>query len=122
MNYSNEEKIKEIYKFLYKYLYVVLREESLAQDLTQETLYKYIKCKIVFSDDASERAWILTVASNMCKNYWRSVWYKKVIPLTDNFEIIQISNPEIQFKNVSEEEQELIINQLNFEEVLHEKN
>lgn len=29
---------------------------------------------------------------------------------------------QIQFKNVSEEEQELIINQLNFEEVLHEKN
>lgn len=121
-NYSNEEKIKELYATLYKYLLVVLKDESLAQDFTQETLYKYLVSKAIFTDEISERAWILTVASNMCKNYWRSVWYKKVIPISDDFEIIQTITPENSY--ISSEENKHLMQEVmrlpsKYREVIH---
>lgn len=60
-------------------------------------MYKYLKSNIDFSDSLYERSWLLTVATNLCKNHWRSTWYKKVIPLSDKNNLICQYTPESNF-------------------------
>ncbi len=48
--------------------YSYLHNMSDAEDILQETLIKVIKNKPVFESSAHEKAWLITVASNLSKN------------------------------------------------------
>ena len=75
---TKEDKINLYYPMLYRYVVIRLENETETMDIVQETLYKYLQTQTEFEDDNKEKAWIFTVASNLCKNYWRSSWYKRV--------------------------------------------
>ncbi|MCD8038833.1 MAG: sigma-70 family RNA polymerase sigma factor [Lachnospiraceae bacterium] len=81
---TKEDKIKQYYPMIYKYVYVRLGNDAQVQDIVQETLYKYLQANISFPNESKEKSWLFTVASNLCKNYWRSNWYKHVFPVSDN--------------------------------------
>ena len=51
--------------------YTYLRSTADAEDVCQETLLKLICRKEPFNDSGHERAWVIRVASNACKNLLR---------------------------------------------------
>ena len=54
--------------------YVYLKNESAAEDAVQETLIKaYLKCP-EFESHEQEKAWVMRVAVNECKDMLRSGW------------------------------------------------
>jgi RNA polymerase sigma-70 factor (ECF subfamily) len=55
-----------------------------AEDVTQDTLLKLIKKSPQFENESHEKAWLIRVAINNCKNRLKTVWFKKILSLQDH--------------------------------------
>lgn len=72
---ENLEDIMNIYgNTLFRICLITLGNASDAEDALQETLIKYLQKHPVFHDTEHEKAWLITVATNKCKDILR---YKK---------------------------------------------
>ena len=56
---------------LYRHCYVLLAHPQDAQDTVQDTFLQYLKKRPALRDEDHERAWLLTVATNLCRNRHR---------------------------------------------------
>lgn len=75
-----EEIVQSYGDILYRLCLVMLGNASDAEDAVQETLFSYIRKSPVFKDKEHEKAWLITVATNKCKDMLR---YKKRRPQVD---------------------------------------
>ena len=53
----------------------LLKDADLAQDVTQETFLKAYRGLRGF-DGRSEKAWLTRIAVNLCRDQWRSRWFR----------------------------------------------
>ena len=70
----NEKLFQVIEKYgnnIYAMCLVILGNKQDAEDVIQETLIKYMQKAPNFLDDAYEKAWLLRVANNLCKDIIR---------------------------------------------------
>lgn len=67
-DYIYQKYAELVYRVSYHYL---LNKED-AEDVVQDVFVKYLIHKKTFIDDNHERAWILKVTANLCKNVLRS--------------------------------------------------
>jgi len=58
-----------------------------AQDICQITLLKALERKEGFSSPEAEKAWVIRVAINECKNTKKSAWYRKTVGLTEGMHL-----------------------------------
>ena len=56
---------------LYRLCILMLKNESDAEDAVQETLIQYFRKAPVFTDSQHEKAWLIRVASNKCRDLLR---------------------------------------------------
>lgn len=56
---------------IYRMSYYMLQNEQDAQDILQETLIKYMQKAPIFKSKEHEKAWVLRVANNLCKDMLR---------------------------------------------------
>lgn len=56
---------------LYRMCVLMLKNESDAEDVVQETMIKYYQKSPVFRDDEHEKAWLIKVAANKCRDLLR---------------------------------------------------
>ena len=66
------EAVDEYGNMLYRLCLVMLRNTADAEDAVQETFIKYMLSSPPFNDDEHEKAWLITVASNKCRDMLRS--------------------------------------------------
>ena len=91
MKHSSEWPTDDIEAIIHKYgdtLYriclIMLRSESDTEDAVQETLIKYFRYAPSFHDPEHQKAWLIRVATNQCRDQLR---YRKRHPLLDEAEI-----------------------------------
>ena len=65
---------------LYRLCFVMLGNESDAEDAVQESFIKYLQKAPSFENGEHEKAWLITVATNQCKDILR---FRKRHPQTD---------------------------------------
>ena len=58
--------------------YYYLGNKGLAEDVTQDVFVKLISSRPNL-EAGREKAWLLKVALNRCRDLWRSAWIKKVV-------------------------------------------
>ena len=63
-----------VYRTSYQYLFNV----ELAEDVTQEAFVKLFTCGKIFNNDEHEKAWLLRVTINLCKNILKSKSYQNL--------------------------------------------
>lgn len=51
-----------------RYAYSYLHNQSDTEEVLQDTLIQFLKTRPVFESDKHEKAWLLRVAGNLCKN------------------------------------------------------
>ena len=78
------------YSILYKTAIIMLCNEQDAYDAVQETFIKYLEHKKEFHDPEHEKAWLLRVNINICKNMMR---FHRLHP-TVGFDTINLSYQE----------------------------
>ena len=65
---------------LYRLCFVMLGNESDAEDAVQDSFIKYLQKAPSFENTEHEKAWLITVATNQCKDILR---FRKRHPQTD---------------------------------------
>lgn len=76
-----------------------IRNYADVEDVFQEIFLKYILCEHAFESEEHERAWLIRVASNQCKDLLKDVFRRRVHSLDD----IDISS-----FSIEEEDRELL--------------
>ncbi|RKD24759.1 RNA polymerase sigma-70 factor, ECF subfamily [Caminicella sporogenes DSM 14501] len=59
--------------------YLYLKDYQLAEDACQDTFLKVYNKFHTFKGDSSEKTWITRICINVCKNYLRSSWLKRIV-------------------------------------------
>lgn len=83
---------------LYRLCFVMLQNRSDAEDAVQETLLQYLRKAPNFNDTEHEKAWLLKVAANKCRDQLRFRARHPHIGLED----IQLAAPEAPDKAILE--------------------
>lgn len=58
--------------------FLYLKDTHLAADALQDTFIKVYTNYSKFKGNSSEKTWIMRIAINVCKNYQRSSWWKRI--------------------------------------------
>lgn len=64
---------------VFKIAIVYLKNQVDAEEVVQETFIKLLNTNKEFNDHNHEKAWLITVASNHCKNILKHSWFKRVV-------------------------------------------
>lgn len=85
------EKMNEITRLVEQYgddvlrtAYVMLKSKELAEDAYQETFLRICRYYDSYRKECSEKTWITGIAVNVCRDFLRSAWRKRVT-VTDDF-------------------------------------
>lgn len=85
------EKMNEITRLVEQYgddvlrtAYVMLKSKELAEDAYQETFLRVCRYYDTYRKECSEKTWITGIAVNVCRDFLRSAW-KKRVTVTDDF-------------------------------------
>ena len=96
-NAEIERVVNEYATMLLRVAYSQLNNRAEAEDTVQEVLLKYMEKAPIFQSDEHEKAWLLRVTVNHCKNHLASAWFRKRadldegIPALDNAELEVVS-------------------------------
>jgi RNA polymerase sigma-70 factor (ECF subfamily) len=63
---------------------VILKSKELAEDVYQETFLRVVRSYSGYRGESSEKTWIISIAVNVCRDYMRSAWKRRVV-VTDDF-------------------------------------
>ena len=65
-----------------------------AQDICQTVLIRLLEDPRSFPDSGQERAWVIRLAVNACKNWKRTAWFRHRVPLDDSLQLtVQMPEP-----------------------------
>jgi RNA polymerase sigma factor (sigma-70 family) len=73
--------------------YSYLHNLSDAEDVLQDTLLSLMRNKPAFSSPEHEKAWLMRVAINLCKNKLKSSWFK-TLEIPENLQVESIAEDE----------------------------
>ncbi len=86
-----EQKYQLYSEMLYKIAFVYFGNSSDAEEMVQETFIKLCYHAPKFENSAHEKAWLIRVISNLCKNQLKTAWKKQVETREDMSEYLQDS-------------------------------
>lgn len=71
-----QQKINNYSSLLYRIAFLQLKNNQDAEDVVQETFYRLVKNRKEFETPEHEKAWLIKVTLNGCREVWRSAWYR----------------------------------------------
>ena len=77
-SYSFDDLYEKYATDVLRVAYYYLSNRELAEDVTQDVFVKLLTNRPVL-EAGREKAWLLKVALNRCRDLWRSSWIKKVV-------------------------------------------
>lgn len=101
---------------------VILKSRELAEDVYQETFLRVCRSFSSYRRESSEKTWITSIAVNICRDYMRSAWKKRVVVTEDFFTCASDSDTEEIIEKRSEKQQ--LINSImklpdKYREIIH---
>lgn len=85
---------KKYQDHLFAAVFHICENAADAEDVVQETLFRYYNCKKEFDSEEHIRAWLFRVAVNLARNVRRSLWRHKTVPLEDYMETLAFASRE----------------------------
>src|SRR5699024_415625 len=73
--------------------YTWLGDMDDAKDICQEVLISLLEETRIFPDSGQERAWVVRVTINRCKNWKKSAWLRHRAPLEEGLHL-SVEDPE----------------------------
>lgn len=75
--------------------FAYLKSRSDAQDVAQDVFLTYWRKAPVFADAHAQRAWLMHVTANRCKDICRSAWRRRTVPLMQDLQAIAAPSRQI---------------------------
>ncbi len=80
---------------VYRMAYIKTGKREDAEDITQETFLRMLRCGKTFRDEEHRRAWLLRVANNYAVDLLRAPWHKRCSSLEEVQAAAPVSEPEL---------------------------
>ena len=80
-----EEIIKQNENKMFRTALAILGGKADAEDVVQDVFIKLFEKQPHFESPEHETAWLIRATVNLCKNFLRSHWWKKTVPLLDTY-------------------------------------
>lgn len=83
----NEKIQKSVLKYsdsIIRVAFTYVKNIADAEDIAQDTFLAYLNKNPVFESDEHEKAWLIRVTINKCKNLLKTSWFKKSRPLLED--------------------------------------
>lgn len=83
-NHSNRDITKALESYsnmVRRICYLYLKNNSDADDVFQEVFLALFRAPVQFESSEHEKAWIIRVTINKCKDYLKNFWYRNTDPL-----------------------------------------
>lgn len=87
-----EELYEKYSKLIYKYLYSLSKNQSLAEELVQETFYSAIKNSNKPLEDLNVKSWLYKIAKNKWIDYVRKQKTKYIVPFDEQVDMFLTEN------------------------------
>ena len=58
-----------------------------AKDICQTVLIKMLENPRAFPEEGQERAWVVRIAVNECKNWRKTAWFRRRVPLDESLQL-----------------------------------
>lgn len=71
------------------------RSKADAEDIFQEVYIRLITYQPDFQNEEHEKAWLIRVTLNCCRNLFSSAWYRHAVPLTEDIVFQDKKNEEV---------------------------
>ncbi|NLM74848.1 MAG: sigma-70 family RNA polymerase sigma factor [Clostridiaceae bacterium] len=84
MSQKITELIEQYGDDVYRVAFAILKSKELAEDIFQETFLRVCRSYSAYRGESSEKTWIISIAVNLCRDYMRSSWKRRVV-VTDEF-------------------------------------
>jgi len=79
---------------LLNFIYRYVQNESVAQDLVQETFVRIYHSRNSYDENRSYSTWMFTIASNLCRNHQRWIRRHTEVPMEDFREPAALDSPD----------------------------
>lgn len=79
---AEQQSIEPLMKYrdmLYRIAFSNMKSKADAEDAVQEAFCRYLKAPPVFDGDAHEKAWLIRVVINICRDMQKSAWYTRTV-------------------------------------------
>lgn len=76
--------VEEYSDMLFRIGITHLKSRPDAEDMVQNVLLKFLENKPVFDNRDHEKAWLIRVAVNICRNHFKSASFRKTIPFDES--------------------------------------
>ncbi|WP_232058020.1 RNA polymerase sigma factor [Cohnella abietis] len=73
-------------KDVWNYAFYLTRRRELAEDIAQETFIKAYNAIYSFRSGMTMKAWLLTIARNTARDYFKSSWFRRVQLVWEEYE------------------------------------
>jgi RNA polymerase sigma-70 factor (ECF subfamily) len=80
---------------LYRLAFAYLKNRHDAEDAVQEVFLAYLDKAPRFLSEAHEKAWLIRVTVNRCKNQLKSGWFKSRRPLPEDLPVMMVEESEL---------------------------
>ena len=102
---------------LLRMCFLYLKDIHLAEDAVQDTFIRIHKSYPRFKGESLEKTWVIRIAINVCKNYLRSFWWKRIdeaivlenIPSGNNGDTLQDQELLLEIMKLSSKYKEVIL-------------
>lgn len=104
-----ERMMREYGDSLLRMCIIYLKDRALAEDAVQENFIKVYQKYYTFNQISEEKTWIMRIAINVCKNYMRTSWFKRV---KTGLDLETISKERIDQNFIERERQKQILSEI----------
>ena len=81
---SSDEVIRKYFDMVYKLALSQTKNQTFAEDVTQDVFVRFIQNKDKFESEEHIKAWLIRVTINCSKSVFMSSWFKKTVPLEED--------------------------------------
>ena len=81
--YTLEELMREYWDEVLRLVYLYVKDIHTAEDMFQETFLKANQKLGTFEARSHIKTWLMSIAMNTCRDYLKSAYHKKVVPVYD---------------------------------------
>ena len=78
-----EQIFRDYYQLIYRVAFSQVKKHADAEDITQEVFLKIIRHDMRYQSMEHERAWIVRVTINLCRDLLKSKWHKTSVSMEE---------------------------------------
>ncbi len=78
--------VRQYGSLVLKQAYFYLKDRHKAEDVCQEVFLRMYKKQPQLPDEQSEKAYLLRVTINLCKDVLKSAWHRRVTPMIEGYD------------------------------------